>query len=232
MWVGLLCDLLWSDPDKDITGWSENDRGVSFTFGPDVVSRFLQKHDMDLICRAHQVRTLFLLTTPLFFFLSFLVWSFSWYLLVVGRVSGMRPLGIARRRQYSVSFDSPNHAHPPIHSHSDRTHPPHIPTFISLFTATFNTHHTLRPILDASPLFLYRDVLLYFYLAATARVPRSSSSVSVIALRLPFYFRMSFVLDDMLLFLDWWFSLFYIWIFCAGVDDDVVMPLVLVANGR
>jgi serine/threonine-protein phosphatase PP1 catalytic subunit len=54
--AGLLCDLLWSDPDKDITGWSENDRGVSFTFGPDVVSRFLQKHDMDLICRAHQVR--------------------------------------------------------------------------------------------------------------------------------------------------------------------------------
>lgn len=52
---GLLCDLLWSDPDKDITGWSENDRGVSFTFGPDVVARFLQKHDLDLICRAHQV---------------------------------------------------------------------------------------------------------------------------------------------------------------------------------
>ena len=57
--TGLLCDLLWSDPDKDITGWSENDRGVSFTFGPDVVSRFLQKHDMDLICRAHQVRVHF-----------------------------------------------------------------------------------------------------------------------------------------------------------------------------
>ena len=55
LFLGLLCDLLWSDPDKDITGWSENDRGVSFTFGPDVVSRFLQKHDMDLICRAHQV---------------------------------------------------------------------------------------------------------------------------------------------------------------------------------
>ncbi|KAG1415853.1 hypothetical protein G6F57_023795 [Rhizopus arrhizus] len=30
--TGLLCDLLWSDPDKDIVGWSENDRGVSFTF--------------------------------------------------------------------------------------------------------------------------------------------------------------------------------------------------------
>lgn len=56
--LGLLCDLLWSDPDKDVTGWSENDRGVSFTFGRDVVQRFLQKQDMDLICRAHQVRAL------------------------------------------------------------------------------------------------------------------------------------------------------------------------------
>ncbi|KAI7869904.1 Metallo-dependent phosphatase-like protein [Spinellus fusiger] len=53
--TGLLCDLLWSDPDKDVTGWSENDRGVSFTFGADIVTKFLQKHDMDLICRAHQV---------------------------------------------------------------------------------------------------------------------------------------------------------------------------------
>ena len=40
---------------KDITGWAENDRGVSFVFGPDVVSSFLRKHDLDLICRAHQV---------------------------------------------------------------------------------------------------------------------------------------------------------------------------------
>ncbi|KAJ2694361.1 type 1 serine/threonine-protein phosphatase catalytic subunit glc7, partial [Coemansia spiralis] len=53
--TGLLCDLLWSDPDKDIQGWSENDRGVSFTFGPDIVYKFLQKHDLDLVCRAHQV---------------------------------------------------------------------------------------------------------------------------------------------------------------------------------
>lgn len=52
---GLLCDLLWADPDKDVLGWGENDRGVSFTFGADVVTKFLHKHDMDLICRAHQV---------------------------------------------------------------------------------------------------------------------------------------------------------------------------------
>ena len=53
--TGLLCDLLWADPDKDTQGWGENDRGVSFTFGAEVVEKFLHKHDMDLICRAHQV---------------------------------------------------------------------------------------------------------------------------------------------------------------------------------
>jgi len=53
--AGLLCDLLWSDPEADISGWAENDRGVSYTFGADVVGKFLQKHDFDLVVRAHQV---------------------------------------------------------------------------------------------------------------------------------------------------------------------------------
>lgn len=53
--TGLLCDLLWSDPSKDVQGWGMNDRGVSFTFGADKVTEFLQKHDLDLVCRAHQV---------------------------------------------------------------------------------------------------------------------------------------------------------------------------------
>lgn len=39
---GLLCDLLWSDPDKDTMGWGENDRGVSFTFGAEVKSCLLR----------------------------------------------------------------------------------------------------------------------------------------------------------------------------------------------
>lgn len=53
--TGLLCDLLWSDPEKDISGWGENDRGVSVTFGADVVDSFLNMTNIDLICRAHQV---------------------------------------------------------------------------------------------------------------------------------------------------------------------------------
>lgn len=54
--TGLLCDLLWADPDKEIQGWGDNDRGVSYTFGPQCVGEFLNKHDLDLVCRAHQVR--------------------------------------------------------------------------------------------------------------------------------------------------------------------------------
>ena len=52
---GLICDLLWSDPENGITGWAENDRGVSYTFGADIVSSFLERNDLDLIVRAHQV---------------------------------------------------------------------------------------------------------------------------------------------------------------------------------
>lgn len=52
---GLLCDLLWADPEPSISGWGENDRGVSVTFGTDVVQSFLDDNDLDLICRAHQV---------------------------------------------------------------------------------------------------------------------------------------------------------------------------------
>ncbi|XVF57531.1 hypothetical protein PTKIN_Ptkin06aG0213100 [Pterospermum kingtungense] len=52
---GLLCDLLWSDPDSKLEGWADSDRGISCTFGADIVAEFLEKNDLDLICRGHQV---------------------------------------------------------------------------------------------------------------------------------------------------------------------------------
>lgn len=52
---GILCDILWSDPEPQITGWGLNDRGVSFIFGNDVIHRCCKRFDLDLICRAHQV---------------------------------------------------------------------------------------------------------------------------------------------------------------------------------
>mmetsp|Transcript_12022 Transcript_12022/g.22271 ORF Transcript_12022/g.22271 Transcript_12022/m.22271 type:complete len:338 (+) Transcript_12022:87-1100(+) len=48
---GLLCDLLWADPDRDLVGWANSDRGVSYTFGADVIRNFLEEHDLDLICK-------------------------------------------------------------------------------------------------------------------------------------------------------------------------------------
>ena len=52
---GLLCDILWSDPDPTCDGWGQNDRGVSVVFSQSVLKKFLEKNDLDLICRAHQV---------------------------------------------------------------------------------------------------------------------------------------------------------------------------------
>ena len=52
---GLLCDILWSDPDENAGGWGQNDRGVSVTFNEKVLKNFLEKNDLDLLCRAHQV---------------------------------------------------------------------------------------------------------------------------------------------------------------------------------
>jgi hypothetical protein len=87
-----LCDLLWSDPDKDIQGWGENDRGVSFTFGQDVVSNFLKRHDLDLICRAHQVTQLIFFFFFFFFFFCLPSFSLSYlfHLLILFFLSGCR----------------------------------------------------------------------------------------------------------------------------------------------
>ena len=52
---GLLCDLLWSDPDSKANGFGSNERGVSVTYNEEIVEKFLKENDLDLICRAHQV---------------------------------------------------------------------------------------------------------------------------------------------------------------------------------
>ncbi|KAJ6247804.1 phosphoinositide phosphatase sac9-related [Anaeramoeba flamelloides] len=52
---GLLCDLLWSDPNAENDEYGFNQRGISCTFGKKVVLEFCKKNDIDLICRAHQV---------------------------------------------------------------------------------------------------------------------------------------------------------------------------------
>jgi serine/threonine-protein phosphatase PP1 catalytic subunit len=55
---GLLCDLVWSDPDNLISNknFIENkERGISFCFSKEIVEEFTKINNLDLICRAHQV---------------------------------------------------------------------------------------------------------------------------------------------------------------------------------
>ncbi|EPY33452.1 protein phosphatase [Strigomonas culicis] len=53
--TGLACDLLWSDPEEHTRGWQPSERGVSFTFGEDIVERMCQQLGIDIVLRAHQV---------------------------------------------------------------------------------------------------------------------------------------------------------------------------------
>lgn len=53
--TGISCDLLWSDPEKGIWGWGPNERGVSYTFGEDVLKVFLESQGLDIVVWAHQV---------------------------------------------------------------------------------------------------------------------------------------------------------------------------------
>ena len=52
---GIACDLVWADPDPNTSKWGENERGVSYVFGENVLKKFLDENGIDLICRGHQV---------------------------------------------------------------------------------------------------------------------------------------------------------------------------------
>ncbi|EJW76423.1 hypothetical protein WUBG_12667 [Wuchereria bancrofti] len=49
-------DLLWADPNSYTDEFKFNDRGISITFGAKMVKRICEKFNLDLICRAHQVK--------------------------------------------------------------------------------------------------------------------------------------------------------------------------------
>ncbi|XP_065217059.1 uncharacterized protein LOC135843197 isoform X2 [Planococcus citri] len=54
--TGLVNDLLWSDPSRFHKGWKYNKyRSVSYTFGSDVIEKFLSDNNFQLIVRAHQL---------------------------------------------------------------------------------------------------------------------------------------------------------------------------------
>lgn len=52
---GLMSDLLWSDP-QPFPGKSPSKRGVGFAFGPDITTAFLERNNLNLLVRSHEVK--------------------------------------------------------------------------------------------------------------------------------------------------------------------------------
>lgn len=52
---GPMADLVWSDPDPDKDEFSLSPRGAGYTFGAQVVKKFLEVNSMNHILRAHQL---------------------------------------------------------------------------------------------------------------------------------------------------------------------------------
>lgn len=52
---GVMCDLLWSDPDNNVDTWTLSPRGAGYLFGETQVNNFLYENQVELIARAHQL---------------------------------------------------------------------------------------------------------------------------------------------------------------------------------
>ncbi|XP_069681902.1 serine/threonine-protein phosphatase 5 [Periplaneta americana] len=52
---GLMCELLWSDPQPQV-GRAPSKRGVGVQFGPDVTKKFLELNGLDYVIRSHEVK--------------------------------------------------------------------------------------------------------------------------------------------------------------------------------
>lgn len=50
-----MCDLLWSDPDDNVNGWTVNPRGAGWVWGSDISEKWIYNNKLKMICRAHQL---------------------------------------------------------------------------------------------------------------------------------------------------------------------------------
>ena len=50
-----MCELLWSDPQPE-PGRGASKRGVGIQFGPDVTKNFLDRNNLDMLIRSHEVK--------------------------------------------------------------------------------------------------------------------------------------------------------------------------------
>ena len=50
-----MSDLVWSDPDANLTTWAISNRGAGYLFPHQAVKEFLHINDISTVARAHQL---------------------------------------------------------------------------------------------------------------------------------------------------------------------------------
>ena len=50
----LLCDLLWSCPSIDHIGWKDSNEGISYTYGEDIIEKFVNDNNFEYVLRSRQ----------------------------------------------------------------------------------------------------------------------------------------------------------------------------------
>ncbi|KAK8809732.1 hypothetical protein WA158_000675 [Blastocystis sp. Blastoise] len=52
---GVITDLVWSDPNENISDWEAGKRMISYQYGQDAIAEFMSRFNLDLIVRAHEM---------------------------------------------------------------------------------------------------------------------------------------------------------------------------------
>ena len=107
---GIMCDLLWSDPEET-SGWSLSPRGAGYVFGKDIVAKWNNENNIELIARAHQLvmegyKTMFNDTLVT-------VWSAPNYCYRCGNVAAILELDEHLTRSYKTFEAAPADAREP-----------------------------------------------------------------------------------------------------------------------
>jgi serine/threonine-protein phosphatase 4 catalytic subunit len=102
---GLFSDLLWSDPDEQISGFHHSERGAGFLFGADVTQRFAQQNNIRLFCRAHQVADDG--SKEFFGGLLYTVWSAPNYCYRGGNLASVLELTNPSKKKFKIFKEAP-----------------------------------------------------------------------------------------------------------------------------
>lgn len=103
--TGLFSDILWSDPEPNIKGFEESQRGAGYLFGGDVTAEFLKNNNLKFMCRAHQVAQDGFVNW--FNGLCYTVWSAPNYCYRGGNLASVFEITNAEKTKFKVFREAP-----------------------------------------------------------------------------------------------------------------------------